>query len=274
VLRLACWGVPLILTAVACGGSEKSESLLPARCETPRDVATDIPAGTCKFARAPINAAGTEEVLNALSERLTAPPGGLWWLAERLTGPIVAESNTLGAVELETTENPDRAHRIFTTLRVPANLPVGTRLRLGCRELVVGPPLPALNIREVVLTYAYRPELGGTGFIARMPPALRSRVYVESAYVGLAYANVLTGIHVLDGLLFADAPSLCNVAATSDAPEFFVPLWGGEVIGEDSQALAVFWHDADDFANFSWSRLCSSPVSYTNCPFSTDQPVP
>jgi hypothetical protein len=51
---------------------------------------------------APINVAGTEEVQNALSERLTAPPGGLWWVAERLTAPIFAVSDTLGTVELET----------------------------------------------------------------------------------------------------------------------------------------------------------------------------
>jgi hypothetical protein len=57
-----------------------------------------------------------------------------------------------------------------------------------------------------VLAYAYRPDLDGTGLIARMPPALRNRVYVENGYVGLTYANVLTRIHVLDGLLFADAP--------------------------------------------------------------------
>jgi hypothetical protein len=190
-----------------------------------------------------------EEIINTVSERLSAPAGGLWWIAERLDqNRVVAQDNALAPIELEVVKRQKYApDEPLATLRVPPQLPAGTRLRLGPRELVVAGPLAPLNLDDVVLRLSYRPDLGGTGAAVRVAPALRARVFIEKAYVGAVNANIQAGIQVLEELLLADAPRLCAVPLPADAGEIFVPMWAGQIeAGEDLGVLVV---DADDFQN-------------------------
>lgn len=251
--------VAALLPTFACGEDARAAkpNLIDAACENPVAAAAEAPPGACKFAHAPITLNAQKELLNARSERLSAPPGGLWWLAQTHTSTrLIAHSDSLGPVELELLKNPSRPDPGYTVLRVPAHLTVGTRLQLGCRQLIVEAPQPKLDLGAITLEYAYRPDLGGTGFVARVAPALRKRIYIEDAYVGSPGANIIIGLHVLHGLLLADAPSLCNVTLAPEADEIFIPMWAGAI---EKDALAIVWHDADDFANGGWTRLCNPP---------------
>jgi hypothetical protein len=269
-IMLRSWAsvVAVILPTLAC--SEDLQSLKPsaldAACESSLAANAEAPIGACKFAHGPITLKAEKELLNVRSERLSAPPGGQWWLAERhASTTLIAQSDSLGPVELEVVENPSRPDKDFTVLRVPQHLAAGTRLQTGCRQLVVEPAEPAFDTSDITLQYAYRPDLGGTGFVVRASPALRKRVYIEDAYIGPPGANVIIGLHVLHGLLLADAPSLCGVAQAPETNEIFVPMWGGET---ETDALAIRWHDADDFTDNDWTRLCSTPSP--RCPSSTE----
>jgi len=235
--------VATFLVALGCGGSSGARN--------------DAVAGTCRFASMgdPGSLESREEIINVPSERLSAPQGGLWWIAELLDVPtVVAQSDVSGPIELEVIKRTPIGPDVpLATLRVPPSLPIGARLRLGERELVVDAPTTPLDIDGIGLSHAYRADLGGTGVAVRLPPASRARLFINDAYVGLPYANIQLGIHALEGLLLADASRLCDVSVPADAGEIFVPMWAGRI--KPTESLGVLIGDADDFANARAVRL-------------------
>jgi hypothetical protein len=242
-------------------------------CDPPEPV--QVSAGTCAFATEPVTYSGVEQVINTLSERLAAPPGGLWWLAEATDAAMLtAASDTRGTVELEVVDDPYRFQSPATALRVPSDLEPGERLRIGCRELSVIPKLGAFDLGAIVLEHARRPDLGGIGFVVRLPPELRSRVFVSEAQFAHAGANVATGVHVLQNLLLADAPALCNSGDERDPDALFVPIHADLTAAADI-AVAVSLHDADDREQQRFNRVCAEPYPAAACYRSTlDIPPP
>lgn len=259
------------LLAVAC---TKTDTPLPDA--GPPDSGLDLAGARCRFAAGDSSRLDSGLMLIAeVSERLSAPAGGLWWIARGPgeDGALVAQSDA-GPVTLEAV---DRALSYLNqvrgaALRVPAALAPGTRLRLGSRVLTVEAPQPKLRLDDVVVTFAYRPELGGTGFSVRIPPAKRARVMVTEGYVGPAGANVYLTTQVLAGLSLADAPRLCDVAVAPDADELFVPMWAGPIAAGSALGLSV--SDADDLANGFHGRICEMPGPSSNCLAQLPGPAP
>jgi hypothetical protein len=221
-----------------------------------------LPAGACRFAHRgdPNTANGGEDVINALLERLEAPPGGLWWIRGSFPQDTVVAAGPAGQVSLQVVRRtPGIVEASLSALRVP-ELPPGTRLTLGGRTLVVGQPLPRPDLEQLVLRYDHRPDLGGTGVTIELPAALRRRVMIDDAWVGLPGVSVQASVHVLHRLLLSDLPAICNPAA-ADNDRLFIPLW----MGETSQGLGVTLADADDLGNFRFRRLCQTPSLPSAC---------
>jgi hypothetical protein len=202
----------------------------------------------CTFARTgdPFDMkGGAKDVINAPSQILSAPPGGLWWIAEASDPPIVvAQSDALGSVELEVIPR-DQAYFISSpvlALRVPQNLSPGTRLTIGTTELWVVASTPPVNLADIVVTRSYRSELGGTGVTIRVPPGTSNRVLIHRAYVVFPTGNVAGGVLAIQHLLVSDAPRLCPLAPAV-ADEVFVPVWVGDV---PMYALVIMMADAND----------------------------
>jgi hypothetical protein len=255
--------LPLLAAAVVGGCGQTS---------TPRpdgpggtfdaDPAEVLPAGSCRFAHEgnPDTSSGTEAIINAPLERLEAPPGGLWWVRESLEPDTIGVMGPAGPITLQVVRlTPGLVDSALSTLRVP-DLPPGTRLTMGERVLVVGPPLPRPNLEQIVLRYTHRPDLGGTGVTLDLPANLRRRVMVEDAWVGLPAANVWLGVHVLHRLLLSDLPAICN-PPTAEGDSLFVPLW----MGQTGQGLAVRLVDADDVTNTRFRRLCRTAYPPAAC---------
>jgi hypothetical protein len=243
----------LLTSVVGCSSSSQSPD-----GSGPDGAPGDGGAIICMFAGVgdPSSLPGSREIINATSERLSAPGGGLWWIAEPLdTASVVAETDAGGSMVLEVVKRePFAPDRPLATLRVPPTLAPGARLRLATRELIVTEAVEPLDLAQVGLAYAHRSDLGGTGIAVTLPPAWRSRIFVAKAYVGLPGANVQTGIQVLEELLLADAPRLCRGTTSPDAGELFVPMWAGQL--EPREELALTLVDADNFQN---GRLLRQP---------------
>jgi hypothetical protein len=266
------WAFSVVLLAIGCGGSRASDggsrardggSSPPDGGSNAPDASVVVPDGTCLFAGMgdPSSLPGTEEIINVLSERLSAPSGGLWWLAEPLeVATVVARDESGGAIELDVVKrapfDADVPFAPLATIRVPQALPAGARLTLGTRQLVVEEPVERLALDQVTVSFSHRPELGGTGVTVSLPSAWRSRVFAKDGYVALGDANVVTGIQVIEELLLADAPRLCGVSVPAEAGEVFVPMWRGQI--KPVEELSLVLRDADDFANTKVVRLQSS----------------
>jgi hypothetical protein len=222
----------------------------------------DLAPGQCRFA---VGESGSlqsaVQIIHQVSERLSAPPGGLWWLAAVVTGStVVAQRDALPPVVLEVVRpNPvgTVTRVVGAVLRVPADLAPGSRLRLDGRELVVTAAETKLSFDDIRISFAYRPDLGGTGVSVHIPPAKRSRVMIAQGFVGPLFANVGSTTQVLAGLSMADAPRMCAPAAPADAAEIFVPMWTGEI--RSNEGLILGFVDVDDLANGLGGRLCQMP---------------
>jgi hypothetical protein len=256
--------LPLLAALVAGGCGQTPTARLDGSSGTADAPAAAevLPAGACRFAHTgnPDSYAGSEDVINVPLERLEAPPGGLWWIRERLEPDTVVVMGPAGPISLQVVPlDTVVAQASFSTLRVP-DLPPGIRLTMGGRVLVVGQPLPRPNFEALVLRYVHRPELGGTGVTIDLPANLRRRVMVLNAWVGPPGANVQVGVHVLHQLLLSDLPAICN-PSTAEGDPVFVPLWTGET----GQGLGVTLLDADDLSNSRFRRLCQTPNPSSAC---------
>lgn len=224
----------------------------------------ELAPGQCRFA---VGGSGSlaahVQLIQQVSERLSAPPGGLWWLAAVVTTrTVVAQRDALPPVVLEV-DWPMGTGAVGAVLRVPADLAPGSRLRLDGRELVVTAAETKLSFDDIRVSFAYRPDLGGTGVSVHIPSAKRSRVMIAQGFVGPAYANVGATTQVLAGLSMADAPRMCAPAVPADAAEIFVPMWTGEIGSKDGLWLSFV--DVDDLANGLGGRLCQTPSAGANC---------
>jgi len=207
----------------------------------------------CRFARYgdPSKLKPSSDIINVPSERLSAPPGGNWWIQEDLgMGHVQAKVDGAGLVDLEVVHNRIGAGQgdagPFVVLRVPAHLAPGTRLELGNRKLTVAPPTAGkVDISALSLKKVYRADLGGTGFMVKITPEQRTRVFITAGYAMPPGARFVFGVHILKGLLMADAPRLCDVQTTKNPNELFVPMWNGQL----EQAFGLFVYDADNFDN-------------------------
>lgn len=228
----------------------------------------DLAPGQCRFA---VGGSGSlqsaVQIIHQVSERLSAPPGGLWWLAAVVTdSTVVAQRDALPPVVLEVVRpNPvgTVTRVVGAVLRVPADLAPGSRLRLDGRELVVTAAETKLSFDDIRVSFAYRPDLGGTGASVQIPPAKRGRVMIAQGFVGPVYANVYSTTQVLAGLSMSDAPRMCAPAVPADAAEIFVPMWTGEIHSKDGLWLSFV--DVDDLANGLFGRLCQVPSAVYNC---------
>jgi hypothetical protein len=258
--------VPLALACAPPAGTSPRAPDADAGVEA-HDAVTPTASDACKFASRgdPSVLNFQPEIIHEASQRLSAPPGGLWWLREAIVPPTVtARDEVGGAVALEVVTRPQsEAGGPVASLRVPAHLPPGTRLVLGKHALVVASPLPPLDLDEVGLQYQYRADLGATGFVVRVAPENRGRVFVAGGHVVHPGANFLLGVKVLEWLLLSDAPRLCALEVPPTASALYVPMWRGQ----EAEPLGLVIRDADDLGNVRVRRLCPPGATTHNCRF-------
>lgn len=251
--RLCAAGLVAALCSWGCGGG----------AEATAETGPALAPGECRFARMgdPDSFSGGRDLVNAPSERLAAPPGGLWWITSEVTGDrVTAQVAGRGSMPLVVVRPNDGFSRL-AAIRVPQELKPGTRVELASRELSVVAPGPRFDVSGLAARYAHRPDLGGTGLVVRVDPAQRTRIFIEDAWVGSSLATVHASVHVLQGLLLADVGRICHPPEGTGGEELFVPLWGGET----RQALAVRFHDADDVDDRRFVRLCMDPAVTQSC---------
>jgi hypothetical protein len=240
----------LDVTAASDGGADADAALAPVQC---RFAIGDSGSLSAKA-----------QLINQPSERLSAPPGGMWWLGVVATNAtVVAERDGLPPVTLQVVRHLGTVMRVGAVLRVPTDLAPGSRLRVQGRELVVTAAEPTLSFEDIRASFAYRPDLGGTGVSVHIPPEQRSRVMIAEAFVGPTFANVYATTQVLAGLSMADAPRLCSPAVPADADEIFVPLWTGEIRAKEGLWLSLV--DVDGAADGLFGRLCLTTTAGPNC---------
>lgn len=204
----------------------------------------------CIFAREgdPRGFSPSTELVNVPSHRLTAPAGGLWWIRQDLgMGPARGVLPEGGAIELEVVQSYSLSDiGPLTILRVPPRLVTGARLTVGAHELVVSSPLRGrVDLEAISVEREYRPELGGTGVLVRVPADHLGRLYVLTGFVAPPTFNPLNGLQVLKGLLLDDAAKLCEGSNQRPPGQVFIPMWQGQL----SQAVHLSVYDADDFTS-------------------------
>ncbi len=230
----------------------------------------DAGPAACRFAREgdPSAMKGEIDLVADASERLAAPPGGLWRLPVTTSGgeTIAARDEAGGVVELEVL--PRAGFQLtqavpLIVLRVPRALASGRRLQIGGRTLLVTTPAGPLDLDRVVVTRADRPALGGTGIVVRVPPGTSDRVLIRAAYIVHPSGNLRLGVQVLEEITVADAARACaaaNGSPPSDPDEVFIPLWAGKRLNSlglpaDGIGLVLGDVDEEDVDRFRFVRL-------------------
>ncbi len=224
---------------------------------SPSGCVRSVEPNECRFAEKgdPLDINLQKDIINCPSERRRAPPGGIWWLVDVVEGDQVsAQSEQVGELALAVVRrNPFYTGQLgpIAGLRVPAELPPGTTVRVRGRTLEVIPPLPALDLDVLTLERVDRADLGGTALTVAIDGPDRERVLLTYGSMGLEYVSIRLGVQVIEDLLLSDATALCGPGNPAGAGEVLIPMWRGTT----EAAINVTLADADDIENTRTTRL-------------------